>query len=441
MSAEVEFWTPALALALWEAHQHVHPEVSTERFAQDVLGLSVGALYRWRRDPTKPLRPSTQQILKRYIREQASPQLVSRFHATLRQNEQATLLPEPTVMSTRSGATVGEELALVADDAAYEALLFTGSVGDTTQRLHDLVVAAADSYTDKSPKSEFDDLRRLRDLAKHAATQTRRPNEQSDLLVILGQASALMASVGFDLGYWDSAIKLASAATTYAEMAGHSSLTSWALGLQGTIAFWNGNPGRALDYVGRALESAPAGASRFRLRNIEARAHAVAGNPIQVGESLTLALRDRDDAEGVRDSLHDGVGGEFQFDDARAAACAAAAWLAVRNGERAEEQAQLALSAAFDVPDHRRQGPINGSKIDVATARLLVGDVAGAEQYLQDILAIEPTRRTVSLAGRLQGTQRVLAAKPGLDGGLAGDLSDRVSSWLATAYKVGDTPT
>jgi hypothetical protein len=77
------------------------------------------------------------------------------------------------------------------------------------------------------------------------------------------------------------------------------------------------------------LPIAPSAAGRFRLHNIAARAYAVAGYSGGIGQALRLADVERDAMDGT-DEIHDGIGGEFTFEGARASACAAAAWLANR---------------------------------------------------------------------------------------------------------------
>lgn len=440
MSIEIDRWTRPRAIALWRAHRETHPETSDERFASEVLQVSAGTLYSWRREPDKPLRPSTQHLLGDYLQHRASDRLKERFGAILAAegDHAATSHPAlivPDAILVGAGNSLKDELSMVADDATSDALRLLDTAHDALPTLHDLVIVAADHYNDQSPQTEFHDLRRLREHAKRLAEQTARPQDRRDLLVITGQATALMASVGFDLGYWVSARKLASVATTYGELAGHPALAAWTLGLQATLAFWDDQPKRALEHIERGLTIAPTGASRFRLRYIAARAHAVAGNRNGVQQVLDEAARDREDAESTTDPLHDEIAGEFRFDDARAAACAAAAWLSAGDGERAEAYAQEVLARNLQLQDHRGRGPVRGSQIDIATARLLRGDHVGAEEYLDDILAIEPDRRTISLAGRLEKASAALAEHAPE----ASDLAGRIDGWLSEAHRIGQS--
>lgn len=440
MSIEIDRWTRPRAVALWHAHREAHPEVSDERFAAEVLQVSVGTLYSWRREPDKPLRPSTQQVLSAFLRHQASDRLKERLTAILAAEGDHAATSHPALIVADAvlvgaGTSLKDELSMVADDATSDALRLLDTAHDALPTLHDLVIVAADHYNDQSPQTEFNDLRLLREHAKRLAEQTARPQDRRDLLVITGQATALMASVGFDLGYWVSARKLASVATMYGELAGHPALAAWTLGLQATLAFWDDQPKRALEHIERGLSLAPTGASRFRLRYIASRAHAVTGNRNGIQRVLEEAALDREDAEATVDPLHDEIAGEFRFDDARAAACAAAAWLAAGDGEQAETYAQEVLGRNVELQGHRGRGPVRGSQIDIATARLLQGDHVGAEEYLGDILAIEPDRRTISLAGRLEKAAAALAEHAPN----ARDLAGRIDGWLAEAHRIGQS--
>ncbi len=282
--------------------------------------------------------------------------------------------------SPAAQADLGEVFATVANEVALDAAIRSISVHDASSPLHDLVISVAGNYANHSRQAEFQDARRLRAAARDMTSKTYRPGELADLYVVSGQATALMASLAFDLGHWEPAKKLVVGATEDALMAGHASLVAWTLGLHATLLFWDGRPRDALQCVGRALQDAPAGLPQFRLHNIAARAHAVAGDPAGVLNALQAASDAREVAEGKFDPMHDGVGGEFGFDDVRAAACAAAAWLALEDGSRAEGCAIEALERYASLPGAKPMSTIYGTQIDVASARLLQRDIDGADR-------------------------------------------------------------
>jgi hypothetical protein len=130
--------------------------------------------------------------------------------------------------------------------------------------------------------------------------------------------------------------------------------------------------GWALDCFERGIAVAPRGAPRLRLRYIAARTHAGLGNTGATADVLAAARTDHEAMGSSRDELQDEVRGEFEFSDARAAACAAAAWLELREGDRAEEYAHMALDRYSELPEKTQPfSPVNGIRIDIASARLL----------------------------------------------------------------------
>ncbi|WP_233513759.1 hypothetical protein [Micromonospora craterilacus] len=125
-------------------------------------------------------------------------------------------------------------------------------------------------------------------------------------------------------------------------------------------------------------------------------------------------------------------GGEFAFGPARAAACAAAAWLDVGDGEEAARYAQEALEAYNRLsPTRRPYSQINGSKIDLAAAHLCLEERDGAIQTLSDVLDLAGGRRNTSLAGRMTRVRYLLAKSPWEHDPKAQHLAMEVSGWLS----------
>ncbi|KIR63546.1 hypothetical protein TK50_21230 [Micromonospora haikouensis] len=278
----------------------------------------------------------------------------------------------------------------------------------------------------------FTSARRLRDEARKLAERTRRPGDLADLYVIVGQGTALMASTAFDLGHWNDSAALARASTQYADLAGHASLKAWTYGLQMTLANWRNEPDAALTYFARAMRAAPDGEPKLRLRYIASRSHALLADAESVAEVLEAARRDRDMAASRPDDLSRSIGGEFAFGEARAAACAAAAWLDLRNGEQAAKYAREALQVYQALPLSRRPySQINGTQIDVAAAHLHMRDRDGAAEALQGVLDLPAQKRNVSLTGRLEKVGRLLTTPAWREDSEAQQLAERISVWLA----------
>lgn len=222
---------------------------------------------------------------------------------------------------------------------------------------------------------------------------------------------------------------MARAATNYAELAGDTSLQAWTAGLEATLAFWEGHGQMALDRIDAALAIAPAGAPRFRLLNIAARSHATLGDASAVRAALAVAAAEREVMEGTRDDLHDVVGGEFTFDDARAAACAGAALLQVGDSENALWQTHQTFALHMSGTAPTSSAVLSGASVDGAAALVLEGDLMGAETYLRPVLELDPDPANASLGGRLRSVADLLDNSPPT-ASRAKELAAEVKAWL-----------
>jgi transcriptional regulator with XRE-family HTH domain len=283
------------------------------------------------------------------------------------------------------------------------------------------VVDIARGYATRRRADSFVAARSVRDVAATLASRSRRPGELADLYLVAGQTSALMASAAFDLGLWPQSLDLARASRTYADLAGHPSLQAWSLGLLATVLNWYGQPARATAVLDEALAIAPAGVATLRLRHIEARSHALRGDADGTRDALRAASSHVD---GGPDPLHDDVGGEFGFDRARAAACAGAAWLALRDSEQAEAYLRRALGPAVTAP-------AQGALADLAAAMVLRGDLDGAEEAMDPVFHTDVAQRITSVSGRVA---RVSALVGAAGGGRRGSrFATRIQDWMDAA--------
>jgi transcriptional regulator with XRE-family HTH domain len=324
-------------------------------------------------------------------------------------------------------------VAAAADEAATDSLRLAaefdpGSLAWLWRESREIARA-----TNRPALDMFATAHRIRSHALQLTERTRRPGVLSDLYVICGQVTALMASSAFDLNRWDESDSLAKSAVSYASLAGHASLQAWTLGLAALLANWRAEPDIALSHYEQGIQIAPPGEPRVRLRYIASRSYALLADSASVTEVLASARIDQDEAHRHPDSLSGEVGGEFAFGQARAAACAAAAWLDLGQGHEAFGAAQAALEALTSMPAPRRPlSQVNGARIDLATACLLNGDLDSGTQAIKPVLAGAASPRNVSLTGRLARTRTALLSPPWVKNGQARQLADEIGHWLAT---------
>ena len=405
-------WTGASATALRQAMR-----LSKEGFAEK-LGVSERAVAKWSAKPDTTPTPQFQQILDTAL-EQLDDQGRQRF-SMLVASPEPPQLPQP--------ASVSEWILLAAAESSADALLRSGHVSaDALPELIQHVMLIARNYDNESRVSACRHALAMRNVATELANSTRRPGELADIYVALGQLNALMASLAFDLGNWTATAPMAKAATNYAELAGHTSLQAWTAGLEATLAFWEGHGDIALDRIGAGLAVAPAGAPRFRLHNIAARSHATLGDATAVRSALKAAEIEREAMEGTHDELHHDVGGEFAFDDARAAACAGAALLRIGDAESALWQTHQTFALHMSGTAPTSPAVLSGASVDGATALALEGDLRGAETYLRPVLELDPDPANASLGGRLRSVADLLEDAPTHR---AKELAAEVNAWL-----------
>lgn len=329
--------------------------------------------------------------------------------------------------------TAADVVAAAADEAATDSLSLAAEFDPRSLAWLWRESREIARATNRPALDMFATAHRIRGHALQLAERTRRPGVLSDLYAICGQVTALMASSAFDLNRWDESDSLAKSAVSYASLAGHASLQAWTLGLAALLANWRSEPDIALSHYEQGMQVAPPGEPRVRLRYIASRSYALLGDSVSVTEVLTSARIDQDEAHRHPDSLSGEVGGEFAFGQPRAAACAAAAWLDLRQGHEAFEAAQAALEALTNMPAPRRPlSQVNGARIDLATACLLNGDLEAGTQAIKPVLAGAASPRNVSLIGRLARTRTALLSPPWVKNGQARQLADEIGHWLAT---------
>ncbi|MFF3854733.1 hypothetical protein [Micromonospora sp. NPDC002575] len=334
--------------------------------------------------------------------------------------------------ASSAGTAVVDIVSDATESVAEDPLLTLGSaIDESIESLQEEMVLLAGS-SGMTAFDVFTGARHLRNEARKLVERTRRPGDLADLYVIVGQGTALMASTAFDLGHWNESTALARASTQYADLAGDASLKAWTYGLRMTLANWRNEPDAALTYFARAMREAPKGEPRLRLRYIASRSHALLADAGSVARVLDAAQRDREVAASSPDGLSRLVGGEFAFGAARAAACAAAAWLDLGNGEQAAKYAHEALRLHETLPAPRQPySQINGARIDVATAYLHMGERDAAADALHGVLELPAHKRNVSLTGRLAKAGRLLTKEPWASDPEAQRLAEGVSVWLA----------
>ncbi|WP_328403949.1 DNA-binding protein [Streptomyces sp. NBC_00390] len=328
------------------------------------------------------------------------------------------------------------EIAMTAHEAHEDAGgAAAASLSDlTVDQLRDDMYALARAYSRRAPQIVWQEAKLLREKAEAGRDRTAVPAQQQALLILAGQASALLSQAAFDLGVLDGAKRLARTAALYGETARFEPLQAFAAGSLAYIAYYSGEQSQAVRLARQALAYGGLGDVAIRrLRAIEARAYGHLGNIAAVHRAMTAA---EDIDTGATDDLHDAVGGEFAFSHERLAMSNASTSLLIGDGLEAEVLARRALDLATSRPAPQRSTTVLGkAAADLAMARLLSNDLDGVADALQTVFSVSGDHRVTGLVSRAAALRKHLA-RPQLHGSaLAAELGERLEEFTRGAQQ------
>ncbi|MGH3841149.1 MAG: hypothetical protein ACRDS0_06875 [Pseudonocardiaceae bacterium] len=156
-------------------------------------------------------------------------------------------------------------------------------------------------------------------------------------------------------------------------------------------------------------------------------------------QEVRAALNAADDElqRAGEDAFLDEISGELGFCHARRALCAGTSFVVLGDGEQAEREALAALALFAEMPECVRWAGELGARVDLGAARTLRGDLAGAEDSLEVVFALEPERRTEAVARRLTNLARVLRATRYRNAAEARRISDAIEDFTAFSLSRG----
>lgn len=334
------------------------------------------------------------------------------------------------------------ELAMTARDAAAHAGDAASlSVPDMTlDQLDDDIVDLARAYNRTSPVEVYRRAKELLDVAQSLLERTQVPRQRTRGYLAAGQSAALLSAISFDLGSLPSAVSLSRTAALYGQVIEHGPLQAYAHGALAFLAYWGGRPSEAVRLVHTAQTFGGLGdTARIRLSVIEGRAYGHLGDKAASERAVRRALEQN---SGTRDELHDDVGGEFGFPDDRVAMSNATTYLLLRNSEGAETAAHSALHLLGSKPEDQRPLLVSSqASVDLARARLLRGELDGAQEALEPVFQVPTEWRGAGTLERLAAVRSSLCHPTFADAAEASTLGERIEEYsaAATAHKLGAT--
>ncbi|MFE6157260.1 hypothetical protein [Streptomyces sp. NPDC057889] len=226
------------------------------------------------------------------------------------------------------------------------------------------------------------------------------------------------------------ATQFARTTAMYGQTIEHGPLQAYAHGVLAYLAYWDGRPTAAMRNIHIAKSFGGVGSTgHMRLSAIEARAYAHLGRHRDAERAVQQALAPGPD---MRDELHDDVGGEFAFGPARAAMSHATTYLLLKDSQRAEQSALHALQLLDEDP--RADRPVQMQvTVDLARARLLRGELDGADEALEPVLATPVEWRTIGLVDRVTQLRGELARPQLEQAPAARTLAEQIEDFVARA--------
>lgn len=336
-----------------------------------------------------------------------------------------------TSPSTPPAATADPRLATA--DAAAHSLAFAVWAGSTNvgsaalEHLTFELSRIAVDYVHAPLLPLFRDLVMLRDSSFALLRGHQSPREARELFFLTGTTCVLLAHASQNLGDCAAAMAQVRTAWTCAEQADHDGLRAWSRGTAALIAEWSNQQRRALEYAEEGQRYAATADSRVRLAAIEARAAAWTGDRQRALAALDAVRRARDSA--ARSDEFDEFGGVLSFPLPKQLYYAGTTYVLLGENHHAQRHALDAIARYESGPAAARSyGDESLARLDVAAARVALGDLDGAHEAIAPVLALPAERRIRQLVVGLARVRSALAvpqfARAALARSLAAELDE-----------------
>jgi transcriptional regulator with XRE-family HTH domain len=326
-----------------------------------------------------------------------------------------------TAAAIRAAARVSAEHARRAEATEVGAV--------TLEQLDNEIATLARTYILTDPGDIFGDLVRVRDRVFGLLRRRAYPAQLSHLYLLAGQACGLLASASMELGCHGAAFDQTYAAWAYAEVIGHDELRAWLRGTQALIAFWSGRPRDSVRLAQSGRDYVRGGTGFVRLCNIESRGWAHLGNRSETQRVIAMGHRARD-LPGQPGELHDRIGGEFGFDEARQAFCNAGAYVQLGQARLAVRASERALRLYdSEAERHRRYGGELSTRLQRVHADLLNRDLDAAEAGLEPLIAVPNLGTVAHLPAGLAEIRTLLGQRPYGNSREARELAERIRAF------------
>jgi hypothetical protein len=323
----------------------------------------------------------------------------------------------PVPHSSNINSTPGNELENRLAMALHQSIRFsayadTANVGlEAVPQILAETRRIAELYTRQATITIIGDIVELQSVTFALTEASSNPRQKRDLYFLGGVISGLLAEASEDLGNFAASRIHGRTAYLCAENADSNALRAWARFQQMLTAYWSGVPEEVIRLAdaSRDLLRHVTGLGGSRLLAVEARAWGALGNSQAAEEAINRSLDTRERA--VPDEV-DGLGGQVAYPLWRQLwhNTNALTWLS-EHMARAEQSAIEALAAyANSAISERSYIPEACCRADLATARILSGNLDGAREAMEPVLGLPSSQRSGSIRSSLLRAHSALRA-------------------------------
>jgi hypothetical protein len=326
---------------------------------------------------------------------------------------------------------VEREVTMMAHEGSEHAERAEGrDIDDVTiEQLRAEVTQLSAAFMTAEPLPALLEMRQLRNRIYGVLDRRMYPSDTTELYLLCGVLSCLMAVAVSDLGFPQSAEELTRAGWAYATVIDHRPLMAHLRLLLAGIACWN-RPRQARDLASSGLRYLADGPNAAQLHLQHARASARLGD----GEAAQAAVAAADEAREREhhDELLD-MGGEFGFSFATHDYMAGSALLDIPSAQGDAmsrlERATERYAAGPGPGEHHGYASAALAHVDLAVARLRCGQLDGAALALGPVLSLPPAKRIDALAPRLSRIRAELASGPYTGSAQAAEIDERIEAF------------
>jgi transcriptional regulator with XRE-family HTH domain len=287
----------------------------------------------------------------------------------------------------------------------------------------------------------FMEMRRVRNRIMTALDRRQWPRDATELYLLAGCLSALMAAAAVNLGYPEAAEELTRAGWAYATIIDHRPLMARLCLCAAYAAYWGGRPRQSASLARSGLTYVADGQNAAQLHLYAGLACARLGDAADASQAIAAArdARERDH----RDELLE-IGGEFGFSRAAQSYYAGFVLSEAPRGDPSSGEAVAELRSATGMYDagpgpgeHHSRRCQRLAHTDLAIVQLRSGALDAAITALRPVLTLGPAERPTectAVHGQRLSALRAELAQPIFRGSPAArDLDEQVAEFNRSA--------